>query len=253
MMLPKPLLPARRVAAWLLALLTLGMGGAALADPTLAPFSGAAPGAPPSSWHVVDYFHGRKPLTRFDIVALDGQPVLRVETDRSYATLLHPLPPAPPAAGTRLRWRWRLDRPLLDTDLQRKSGDDGPLKVCAMFDLPLDKLGFFERNKVRAMRATSDDPLPSATLCYVWDHALPVGTVLRNAFTGTVRIVVVNSGEQRLGQWIAQEHDLDADFLRAFGPDVSSVPPLVGIAVIADADNTQGHSLGYVGDISLGP
>ncbi|MBS0495778.1 MAG: DUF3047 domain-containing protein, partial [Proteobacteria bacterium] len=93
----------------------------------------------------------------------------------------------------------------------------------------------------------------SATLCYVWDHALPVGTVLRNAFTGTVRIVVVNSGEQRLGQWIAQEHDLDADFLRAFGPDVSSVPPLVGIAVIADADNTQGHSLGYVGDISLGP
>jgi len=237
-----------RVAACLLAL-----GAGVIQAQTLTPFSGAAPGSPPAPWRVVDYFQGRKPLTRFDIAAVDGRRVLRVEADRSYATLLHPLPAAPPAAGTRLRWRWRLDSPLLDADLRRKNGDDGPLKVCAMFDLPLEKLGFIDRQKVRAMRASSDEPLPSATLCYVWDHALATGTVLRNAFSGSVRIVVVNSGEQRLGQWITHERDLGADFLLAFSPDDAKVPPLVGVSVIADADNTEGHSLGYVADISLGP
>lgn len=219
----------------------------------LAPFSGAAPGAPPAPWRVVDYFHGRKPLTRFDVMELGGRRVLRVEAERSYAMLLHPLTPAPLADGTRLRWRWRLDQPLLEADLRRRKGDDGPLKVCAMFDLPLDQLGFIDRNKLRAMRAASDDPLPSATLCYVWDHALPVGTVLRNAFSGTVRLVVTNSGEQQLGQWISHERDLGADFLRAFNPNVTAVPPLIGISVVADADNTEGHSLGYLADISLSP
>ena len=188
---------------------------------------------------------------------LDGRNVLRLRTDQSYGTLTHALVAAPitsasaGAAPGLLRWQWRLDQPLAQSDLRRKEGDDAALKVCAMFDLPLDKLGLGERTLLRIARTVSGENLPTATLCYVWDTALPVGTLLPNAYTPRVRYVVLDSGGQNLGRWVTHQRDLGADFLKSFGNETDTVPPLLAIAVGADADNTGGSSLGYLGDIAL--
>lgn len=232
--------------------LMAGCVGAGICAQTLAPFSAAPPGEPPAPWRVVSLFKGKKPITQFDIAEVDGSKVLRVEALRSYGNLVHALPPAPPAPGTLLRWRWRLDEPLLSADLRRKSGDDSPLKVCVLFDMPMDQLGFIDRQMLRVGRSMLGEDLPSATLCYVWDHALPVGTLLHNAFTSRLRMMVLDSGEQHLRQWVMHERDVHADFLRAFGPESGAVPPMDGVLVGADADNTAGRSLGFVGDIAFG-
>jgi hypothetical protein len=102
-------------------------------------------------------------------------------------------------------------------------------------------------------RAVKGEKLPSATLCYVWDHQLPAGSQLPNAFTKRLRYVVLDSGEKQLGQWVAHERDLVADFMRAFGQEADGMPPLIAIAVGADSDNTQSGSLGYLGDVVLTP
>jgi hypothetical protein len=46
---------------------------------------------------------------------------------------------------------------------------------------------------------------------------------------------------------------LSDDFLKAFGAESPSVPAVTAVIVGADADNTQGSSLGYVADIALQP
>ena len=71
------------------------------------------------------------------------------------------------------------------------------------------------------------------------------------AFSPRLRYVVMDSGETLLGQWVKHERDLAADFLRAFGAETDVMPPLVGLAVGADSDNTQSTSLAYVGDLGL--
>ena len=261
----------KRIAIVLIAACVLGTGGKAVygqnsvpqetpaaalvqsALPRVTAFSSASVGTPPAPWRVAGLPKGNKPLTRFDITALDGRQVLRVQTDRSYANLVHDVPPSALAPGVQLRWRWRLDQPLLDADLRRREGDDSPLKVCALFDLPIEQLSFVERNLLRAGRSLSSEKLPGATLCYVWDSALPAGTLLHNAFTHRVRMIVLDSGEQRLGQWVAHSQNLAADFQRAFGEESATLPPLIGVLVGADSDNTAGKSLGYVGDITLAP
>jgi hypothetical protein len=212
-------------------------------------FSSAAPGAPPPPWRVVGLPGTKKPLTQFDIVTLGADTVLRVRGDHSYGNLTHDLTPTR-TAGL-LRWRWRLDQPVAGADLRTKSGDDTPIKVCALFDLPLDRIGFLERNLLRLARSASGEYLPGATLCYVWDQTLPVGTELPNAFTRRMHYLVLNSASTPLQQWASHTRDLRADFLRSFGGESSTVPPLLAIVVGADTDNTAETSLAYVGDVSL--
>ena len=221
----------------------------------ITPFSSASAATLPPPWRVVGLPGNKVPLAQIDIFTLGADRVLRLRTDHSYGTASHALPPKT-AAGS-LSWRWRLDRPIESADLRKKEGDDAALKICAMFDMPLDRLGFVERNILRLARSATGEYLPAATLCYLWDPKLPVGTELPNAYTRRVRFVVVDSASNPsssaspLQQWVSHTRDLRADFLKAFGAESDTVPPLLAIVVGADSDNTGQSSLGYVGDVLL--
>ncbi len=233
------------------ALLMLCFVPAQAAEMALMPFSAARTDLVPAPWRVVGVPGGKIPLTSFSVADLEGRKVLRVTASRSYGNLVHDLPPTIPAAGVRLSWRWRLDVALKGTDLHTRQGDDSPLKVCVLLDMPLEKLGLIERNLMRFARAASAEKLPSATLCYVWDDKLSLDTLLPNAYTDRVRMIVVTSGSAALGAWVAQSRDVVADFRRAFGAESDSLPPMMAVLVGADADNTGGHSMGFVDDVRL--
>ena len=224
------------------------------AEVALVPLASTQTGHAPTPWRVVGVPGGKIPLTDFAMVELDGRKVLRVTASRSYGNLVHDLPRSTSLASLRLSWRWRLDIGLKGTDLSNRQGDDSPLKVCVLFDMPLEKLGLIERNLLRFARAASAEKLPSATLCYVWDDKLSTETLLPNAYTDRVRLIVATSGNTAtLGQWVAHTRDVTADFRRAFGTESDSLPPVMAVLVGGDADNTGGHSLGYLDNVSLMP
>ncbi len=231
--------PRASIAGLAIAAIALPAAAAGLATP----IGSAAEPAPP--WQIKGLPQQAKPLTQFSVVAQDGVRVLRVEADRAYGNLVHPLPGA--RAGT-LAWRWRVDQAPAGADLQRKSGDDAALKVCALFDLPAVQVPFVERQLLRIASARAGEPLPTATLCYVWDASLPHGALLHNAYTHRVRYIIVRGTP---GQWSDERHDLAADFRRAFGDDAREVPALTGIGIGADSDNTASRSVGYLSGMQL--
>jgi hypothetical protein len=204
---------------------------------------------PPAPWRVVGLPRQSKPMTRFRIVARDGQRVLEIEAQASYGNLVHDL-----SGGTdarQLSWRWRVERDNPAGDPRSKSGDDHVVSVCALFDLPLSALPFIDRQILRAARATSGQDLPSATLCYIWDERQPQGAVLDSPFTRRVRYLVLRGAGEALHQWRPEERDLRADFLRLFGGEAKAVPPLLAIAVSGDADNTRGYSVALLSELVL--
>ncbi|MFG5409411.1 DUF3047 domain-containing protein [Piscinibacter sakaiensis] len=205
---------------------------------------GAAPDAP---WTFAGLPRQTIPATRFTIEHQDGQPTLRIQAAGSYGNLLHPL--ADVAAG-QLSWRWRVDQPLAAPDLRTRAGDDVALKVCALFGMPLAAVPFLERQLLRLAEARTGQTLPTATLCYAWDPSWPPDTVLPNAYTRRVRTITLGGTP---GTWSRVRRDLAADFVRAFGDETRTVPPLRAIGVGADADNTGGTSLGYLADLQLEP
>jgi hypothetical protein len=230
------------------ALLTTGALLAPMpAAAALAAFSSAAPGAPPPPWQVVTLPKLSR-HTRYELVAFDGSTVLRVSADASYAVLLHPLRGD---AARQLAWRWRVEQPIDNADLTHEDGDDAPARLCVLFDLPLDRLRFFDRLRVEFGRVLFRRDLPAVSVCYVWDRRLAPGTWLANAYTDRVRMLVLRQGGY--GRWFAEARDLDADFARAFPFEArGGTPPLAAIGISADGDDTGGRSLAYFGDLRLG-
>jgi Protein of unknown function (DUF3047) len=241
----------RRCAIALLVLVTRG-AIAQTPPPLLAPLVDAA-GHPGSrtAWRLVLLPRQTAPPTIFDVAKVDGEQVLRIEARASYGNLVHALSLPAGSAPLHLAWRWRVERFADGSDLGIKAGDDTALKVCALFDLPLAQLPFVERTLLRFARSLSGEPVPGATVCYVWDRLLPHGTELRNAFTNRLRYIVLRGPQTPPGAWRSERRDLAADFLRVFGDEARAVPPLVAIAIGADADNTKSESRAYLSDLKL--
>lgn len=197
-------------------------------------------------------FHGLSdgtPATRFEPTRGDGAPALRVTAERSYGLLLHEL--AAGFADLELSWRWAVIRDNPAATLLTRATDDSPLKVCALYDLPLSGLPFGARQRLRLARWLTGLPLPAATVCYVWNAAHAAGTVLPNPYSDRVRSMVLRASLPPAQGWRRERRPLAADFARAFGSDAGAKARLVGIAIGADADDTGGESASLISGLTL--
>ncbi|MEP6873168.1 MAG: DUF3047 domain-containing protein [Burkholderiales bacterium] len=234
-------------------LLGAAMASAALGadDLHIAAFSDAAVGEPPAAWKFATL--PRKEPTKFSVVELGGARVLKVEAENSYGNLVHGLHAQVTERST-LTWRWRVDKLVDDADLKQRSGDDSPAKLCLFFAFDTTKLPLGERTRLSMAQSVTGQDVPGETLCYVWDNKLPADTGITNAFTKRIRMIVLDTGNAKLGQWVTQRRNVVVDYQRLFGDESGGkVPELVGVAISADADNTHGHALSYFGDVTLTP
>jgi Protein of unknown function (DUF3047) len=216
------------------------------------PAFSTSPGKPvPPPWLVVgmpDRYN--KPLTQFELADVDGQHVLKVQADKSWGTLVHAVSD-PVKPSTLLRWRWRLDQPLPKSDIHAKSTEDSALKVCLSFAMPEENIPSGERTMFRLAKLMSREKIPTATLCYIWGGKETIGYEQASLFTSRVRFIVLANESTALKTWHSKERNVYADFLKAFGQEAVIVPALSAIIIGADSDNTQGLSMGYMGDVQL--
>ncbi len=207
-------------------------------------------------WRVTGFpqRRARTPVTRFEAGEIDGQPAVRVETDASYGALVHVWQGRAPG---RLQWSWRLDQPLAGgapPDLTLRSGNDVALRVCVMFDHPIEQLPFLDRAALRIARAVSGERLPTATVCYVWDSGRPATLQGTNPHTRRVRFFSVQGKGAPLGQWVSESRDVAQDFVTLFADELpegkatprDAVPPVIAVAVGADSDDTASRSTAWI-------
>ncbi|BFU91687.1 MAG: hypothetical protein NTAFB01_28740 [Nitrospira sp.] len=146
-----------------------------------------------------------------------------------------------------VRWRWKVENVLKNSDVNRREGDDYPARLYITFEYDPDKVGLSKKLKYKAGRAIFGD-IPIAALNYIWETNTPVGTIVENAFTNFAQMIVVESGPQKVGTWIDEERNLYADYKKAFGDE----PPMInGVAIMSDTDNTKERAVAYYGDITF--
>ena len=239
----------RRVLA-LLACAAAALGARAIALDAIAPFSAAEPGTGlPPGWYILALPRKKEPT--FTLVRDGGVTVLHVRSESAVGSVAHHLN-VDPRVANRLTWRWKVDHTLEKGDLGTKEGDDFAARVYVSFDVPAESLSFTDRAKMKLAKLIYGAELPAATICYVWDNRNPIGTSVWNPFSDRLRMVVLESGNARAGEWIAESRDLDADFRAAFGASWHGpTPAITGVAVSSDTDQTLESVNAWFGDLRL--
>ena len=142
-------------------------------------------------------------------------------------------------------WRWKIDNLLQKSDATRKDGDDYPARLYITFEYDPDKVSFSKKLKFKAGQVVFGD-IPIGAISYVWETKAPVGAVIDNAYTDFVKMIVVESGPQKIGLWADESRNIYEDYKKAFGEE----PPMInGVAIMSDTDNTKESATAYYGDI----
>ncbi len=200
----------------------------------------------PGGWHFYRIAPNKK-NTVYRLENYQGRTVLSANSKTSASGLAVKLKPRA-AQNLWLKWEWKTTIPIPEADNAERIHDDAPLRILVAFDGNKSKLSLKEKMTFEMANLISGQELPYATLMYIWSGKSPINSILDNPHTSRIKMIVVDSGWDRLGQWHLHQRDLEADFRNAYGESPGEV---IGIALLTDTDNTKSEAKAFYGDIEL--
>jgi hypothetical protein len=200
----------------------------------------------PGGWHFYRIAPNKK-NTVYRLENYQGRTVLSANSKTSASGLAVKLKPRA-AQNLWLKWEWKTTIPIPEADNAERIHDDAPLRILVAFDGNKTKLSLKEKMTFEMANLISGQELPYATLMYIWSGKSPINSILDNPHTSRIKMIVVDSGWDRLGQWHLHQRDLEADFRNAYGESPGEV---IGIALLTDTDNTKSEAKAFYGDIEL--
>jgi len=188
-----------------------------------------------------------KKNTVYRLENYQGRTVLSANSKTSASGLAVKLRPRQ-ANNLWLQWEWKALSAIPEADNAERYHDDAPLRILVAFDGNKSKLSLKEKMNFEMASLISGQEMPYATLMYIWSGKSPVDTIINNAHTSRVKMIVVDSGWDNLGAWHKHQRDLATDYMRAYGEAPGEV---IGIALLTDTDNTKSETRAIYGDIEL--
>ncbi|MEN9886887.1 MAG: hypothetical protein RL758_1465 [Pseudomonadota bacterium] len=192
-------------------------------------------------------FKNRAP-THYHGTQHQGRPALHANSRSGSSLMRHRLQWPGDRIGT-LHFSWFIDALQPAFDLTDRDAEDAVARVILTFDGDRSRLSARDRALSELALLVTGEPLPYATLMYVWDHEHPEGTVLKHPATSRIRMLVVRSGAEGLGRWQDIDRDVRADFEHVFG---EAPVMLTGLGLMTDANNTGLTAQAWFGPVRLG-
>ena len=191
-------------------------------------------------------FPGKK-QTDYRATLHEGRHAVRSESSAAASMLRETLRVEAADLG-KISFSWKVPALIATADLMQADTSDSPVRLVLTFEG--DRSKFSAKNATLSELALTftGEPLPYATLMYVWGTDGAPGSVIVSKRTDRIRKLVLESGPQHLDRWLDYERDIKADFETAFGEAPGA---LVGIGIMTDTDNTRGQTLAWYGPIKL--
>jgi hypothetical protein len=235
------------LAALLTVLVGVGLGAHALPDVIrVGSFSTAEADASghPRAWQPIS-FSNIDNKTTYRLVRRDSTQVVKATSDGGASGLVREQR-IDPKQHPIIEWRWRVSNVLEKGNVAKKSGDDYPARIYITFDYDPSNFGFGDRVRYQALQVLGYDQIPTRALNYIWASTAEKDTIVRNPYTDWVQMIPAESGPERTGQWVRHRRNIREDYRDAFGEEP---PPINGVAIMTDTDNTGESATAYYGDI----
>jgi hypothetical protein len=215
--------------------------------PYVASFSDSEPGETlPRGWETWTLSKLKK-STQYKLVDEAGRTVVRASAEASASGLIHRLD-LDPRTYPLLTWRWKITDLIAAADNTQRSTEDSPVRVVVTFAGDMDNLSMDDRLFSDQVRLFTGQQMPYATLMYIWENRAPVGTVIPNRHTSRVRMLVTESGRDKVGLWQEVTRNVYEDYRRVFGEEPGQI---TAIGIMTDTDNTGANTHAYYGDMQF--
>jgi len=149
-----------------------------------------------------------------------------------------------------LQFSWLVPQLMASADMEQRDFDDSPVRLVLAFDGDRSRLNAKDRVLSELAEALTGEPLPYATLMYVWCNQRPVDSVIVNPRTSRIRKLVMESGAAQLSRWLEYQRDVRADYIKAFGEEPGA---LLAIGIMTDSDNTGSKVQAWYGPVRHQP
>lgn len=210
----------------------------------LAVFSSLKAGEPvPPGWRTWVMSRFNK-LSHYQLVEDGGATVLKGSAQQDSASGLIHLVDLDPRERPILSWRWKV----MDLAPTEAYPDDSPVRIMVSFEGDFRKLSFSDRIFYDQFRLLTGQKLPYAGVMYVWGSRTPRGGVAPNRFTSRIKIIAVESGRERLGEWLDETRNVEEDYRRLFGEEPGRI---VSVGLMTEADGSDRTLEAYYGDIEF--
>ena len=215
-------------------------------QPKQSPWARLSQGAERALPWETQHLPGKAP-SRYRYAHTDARHAVLAEADSS-ASLLRQKRQVPASQLGQVRFSWKVPALIANADMALRDADDSPVRLLLVFDGDRSKFSTKNAMLSELAQTLTGEPMPYATLMYVWCNKRAPGSVIINPRTDRIRKLVVESGTAHLNQWRDYERQIAADFEQAFGE-----PPgnLLGIGLMTDTDNTRSHTQAWYGPVTL--
>lgn len=211
------------------------------------PFSVAKPGgAFPGGWQVLSFSKFRAP-TKFELIDDNGTTVAHAISENSSSVMRENID-IDPREFPILSWRWKAPRLVPGANSTSRKSEDTPVRIIIAFEGDKEKLSFSDQMTFAESRALLGTDPPYATLEYTWGDGAAKESVIKNGWNPRIRLLLAQSGAERVGAWVMENRNLVEDFRRAFGEEPGRI---VSIGIHCDSDATESKSEGFFGDIKF--
>ena len=129
-----------------------------------------------------------------------------------------------------LTWRWKVTQLPEGGDVRKKETDDQAAQLYVQFP-------------------RFPQEVRSQIIGYVWDTTAPKGTILDSpsANPPPIKIVVLESGEEKLGQWVTEKRNVHEDYKSFFGEEIP--PQVKRISLWINTQRTKSSAECFYDDI----
>jgi hypothetical protein len=210
------------------------------------PFSTEAGAGSPQAWKPLTF----PKISRHTVYSVEeeaGKASLRAAADASASALVREIEVNPREYPV-LLWSWKVENIIENGDETKKEGDDYAARVYVNFRYDPEMASLWERAQYGIARALYGSYPPKGALNYIWANKLAAGKSIDNAYTARAKMLAVQSGKEKVGQWVSEKRNLYQDYRALFGEEP---PAIIGLAVMTDTDNTGEKAVAYYRDIFL--
>lgn len=165
-------------------------------------------------------------VTSYEAVDVDNRQALKAISNQSASGLVRKIE-VDLSKTPYMHWSWKVESILKDVDETQKSGDDYALRVYVVIS---DGFFFWQ----------------TRALNYVWASKQTTGSRWPNAFTDNATMLAVESGGDRVGEWVDVKRNVLDDVKNILGIDADRIS---AVAIMTDTDNSNQSATAYYGDI----